>query len=825
MDENEINPQMEEPEIPDTPEDVAVLYSWANLHGAKYRDFSASRREYRAQIRQRAMETQRTAELKAAQEREDAARQEEESTRQASGSATNHPTAIQTEESVLRVEAQRQEAQRHSHAAGMAEQAAREAEREVEEARRSAREQAARYAESDARRRAVAGSQPHDVPGEIQDPYHYSGHSVTTHTVQASGVRTAYSSRVARDSKESKIYPVAPSRAAGSSSSASRLIRDEIVQQDSRYSKPAGNDRYAQDSRNDYGSERSRDERRSGERAKESGTQDASQQLIPSPPHSSSGSVRTPATGSYRAAETDWVQPRHEDPQDSTGAAESSDPEETGRRHESVTGGSSSAGGKAPQPHETFRSTDPRPAHEEKSRDRERQDAEEHAHLFEEIERRQEIERRVLMAAQDRERQMQENRARGLYQREEERDRHELMTQEVTREEEHQRAEQEYRLAEARRKIEEEHRFSDARRKEEEELLRRERERENARARSESNQGVRASGIRSAASTIRPIASVQESRPAWLYNDQDQARPATTGSAMNDTLQYSRERVAARWYALKELIGQPSHDVEPKIQQPVQAEMRTPTLAVMSLAGGVGKTSLVATLGRTLSAMGEKVLLADTVSHGLLPYYFGARDLRPNTVRTFSPPPGSMDAPVYMVNYQADQIMGDAPAQDVLMENLHEASRGIHRVLLDLNATSTWMVRRLAKSNLTVLVPVAPDMNSVLGIQGVEKMLQDMTDAEGRPLQPYYVLNHFDASLPLHLDVREVMRQKLGDRLLPIVIRRAPAVSEALAEGMTVIDYAPGSQVMEDYTQLATWIRNRTAPATAGFRGMRWSEG
>src|SRR5271163_3217299 len=36
------------------PEDVAILYSWANLQGAKYRDFSASRREYRAQMRRRA---------------------------------------------------------------------------------------------------------------------------------------------------------------------------------------------------------------------------------------------------------------------------------------------------------------------------------------------------------------------------------------------------------------------------------------------------------------------------------------------------------------------------------------------------------------------------------------------------------------------------------------------------------------------------------------------------------------------------------------------------------------------------------------------------
>src|SRR5271166_1280386 len=38
----------------ETPEDVATLYSWANLHGAKYRDFSASRAQTREIARVRA---------------------------------------------------------------------------------------------------------------------------------------------------------------------------------------------------------------------------------------------------------------------------------------------------------------------------------------------------------------------------------------------------------------------------------------------------------------------------------------------------------------------------------------------------------------------------------------------------------------------------------------------------------------------------------------------------------------------------------------------------------------------------------------------------
>ncbi len=247
-------------------------------------------------------------------------------------------------------------------------------------------------------------------------------------------------------------------------------------------------------------------------------------------------------------------------------------------------------------------------------------------------------------------------------------------------------------------------------------------------------------------------------------------------------------------------------------------------LAVFSLAGGVGKTSLVATLGRALSWLGEKVLLTDTTSHGLLPFYFGASELRPGVVRTFSPPSGSTDAPIHLVSYDAMEHGADQAAQDGLVEELGQASAGTHRVLLDLNSSSSWLIRRLSRTNPTVLVPVAPDMNSVISLQTVERFFHGLSDAEGRAIQPYYVLNQFDASLPLHLDVREVLRRQLGDRLLPHVIRRSPVVSEALAEGMTVVDYAPEAAVAEDYVNIANWLRSVSAPASQGFRNIRWSE-
>jgi cellulose synthase operon protein YhjQ len=330
-------------------------------------------------------------------------------------------------------------------------------------------------------------------------------------------------------------------------------------------------------------------------------------------------------------------------------------------------------------------------------------------------------------------------------------------------------------------------------------------------------------------SAQRPAAQADPAGPAWLYAPAPQvspkpiAPPTPVQSSVADTLQHSRERVAARWFALKGVFEQPGQD-QPEAAPVRQKETRTPVLAVFSLAGGVGKTSLVATVGRALSSMGEKVLLTDTTSHGLLPFYFGASELRQGTVRTFSPPSGSTDAPIYLVSYDVDQKGSDDTAQEQLAEEIINNSRGTHRILLDLTVGSSWIVRRMSRLNPTILVPVAPDMNSVISLQTVEKFFSGVNDGDGRPLQPFYVLNQFDTSLPLHLDVREVMRRQLGERLLPFVIRRAPSVSEALAEGMTVVDYAPDAPVAEDYLNLATWLRTVAAPATAGFRNVRWSE-
>jgi hypothetical protein len=123
-----------------------------------------------------------------------------------------------------------------------------------------------------------------------------------------------------------------------------------------------------------------------------------------------------------------------------------------------------------------------------------------------------------------------------------------------------------------------------------------------------------------------------------------------------------------------------------------------------------------------------------------------------------------------------------------------------------------------------VLVPLIPDMSSVVSVGSIDTFFQHNGGSLPKPTFPHYVLNQFDSSLPLHLDVREILREQLGDRLLPFVLRHSPTVSEALAEGMTVMDYAPNSSIADDFASLAGWVKSLSAPATASFRGVRWSE-
>jgi cellulose synthase operon protein YhjQ len=761
----------------ETPEDVAVLYSWANLHGAKYRDFSASRREYRAQLRHRAAQQVREQALLAQAEAEAAAAAADSAARHASQAARNHQAedadssmrrALREAEDAARTAAaERVEAARRAEIAAVAEATARREEREIAEAHASAQRQAARYADSEIRRRAETGAERtlSQLSGRTSDHY----------TVRSNPQVATYSQ--SSDSIPSEqIAPGEESRSVSNHDRREYAGSRPEPQERRATTQPTTTSRRPRGYRPDDASGVRQIYRGPDDSVQpEYTTPDPTQQFVPTQSHvapapltsqdmkpTSEQLVPLPPTPSN--PDEGHPQPmgqRRTDPQPH--AAPSSQQSEPVRTPITAKSGTwPPMSGDYPQPPADY------------TRDSVRESPVSVSSPRPPAPRQSGVSRSVPLSSSSPARPVSPFSQA-------------LVPSDSTR---GRRAQDDFDYQQS----------------------------------SSGSEPSRRAAPESAPEPA-PVG------PAWLYAppvSPVQSKPIASPppqpqSSVADTLQHSRERVAARWFALKGVFEQPGQEL-PETVPVRQKETRTPVLAVFSLAGGVGKTSLVATVGRALSSMGEKVLLTDTTSHGLLPFYFGASELRQGTVRTFSPPSGSTDAPIYLVSYEVDQRSADDTAQELLAEEIINNGRGAHRILLDLTVGSSWIVRRMSRMNPTILVPVAPDMNSVISLQTVEKFFSGVNDGDGRPLQPFYVLNQFDTSLPLHLDVREVMRRQLGDRLLPFVIRRAPAVSEALAEGMTVVDYAPDAPVAEDYLNLATWLRTVAAPATAGFRNVRWSE-
>jgi cellulose synthase operon protein YhjQ len=239
-------------------------------------------------------------------------------------------------------------------------------------------------------------------------------------------------------------------------------------------------------------------------------------------------------------------------------------------------------------------------------------------------------------------------------------------------------------------------------------------------------------------------------------------------------------------------------------------------IAIVSIAGGVGKTTIAANVGRILSAHGEHVLLVDATGSGLLPFYFGAEDLRCG-LRTFlSPEPES----------QPMRVLGAERVTEDWLENEVKAAMGTaQRTIFDLGPASYSLLSQILPFCAVILVPLVVDLNSIMSIPRAEAHNRAMREERGLAVPlPVYLSNKFDAASEREREGRELIARQVGDRLLPFTIRRSPAVTDAISQRMTVADYAPGSEVVEDLRQLARWLKQAAPVAHPSRTAGRWSE-
>lgn len=238
-------------------------------------------------------------------------------------------------------------------------------------------------------------------------------------------------------------------------------------------------------------------------------------------------------------------------------------------------------------------------------------------------------------------------------------------------------------------------------------------------------------------------------------------------------------------------------------------------IAIYSLAGGVGKTTITANLGRVLCARNERVLLVDASGSGLLPFYFGASDLRPG-LRTFAAPDS---------HYPPMQVIGvEVITQAWLEEDVRRAMQTADRTIFDLGLAATPVLPELLQMCAVLLVPLQADLNSLLTVSRIEASIAGMRDRGLQVPLPFYVFNKFDGNNSMDMEARNLVTRQCGDRLLPMSIRRSADINAAIADRMTVADHAPESEVTLDLTELAMWLR-KVAPARQAVKLKgRWSE-
>lgn len=298
------------------------------------------------------------------------------------------------------------------------------------------------------------------------------------------------------------------------------------------------------------------------------------------------------------------------------------------------------------------------------------------------------------------------------------------------------------------------------------------------------------------------------------------AQTAQTAQAESEPVQ-SAQAGSAQAEEVKPAISRSQPEPVPAPPAPVQPIWSEPhagrgtAIAIASIAGGVGKTTIAANLGRILSAHNESVLLVDATGSSLLPFYFGACDLH-SGMRTFLAPEPGMP-PI--------RILGAERVTHEWLENeVKPAMQTAQRTIFDLGPASHSLLPEILPLCAMILIPLVADMNSILSIPRTEAHNRAMHDLGLTLPLPLYVSNKWDETSERERKGRELIAREVGDRLLPISIRRSPEVADAVAERMTVADYAPESEIAQDFAQLALWIKKAIPVTETASHLGRWSE-
>ncbi len=237
------------------------------------------------------------------------------------------------------------------------------------------------------------------------------------------------------------------------------------------------------------------------------------------------------------------------------------------------------------------------------------------------------------------------------------------------------------------------------------------------------------------------------------------------------------------------------------------------TLAVFNHKGGTGKTTTSVSIAAGLAARGLRVLLVDTDSQGNVAvsldvkaerslYHVLVMGLAPSSA-VVNVRPGFDILPANETLAAAELYLAGRQNRDrVLRDRLARAHADYDVVILDCSPSLSLLNQNALVAADAILVPVACDFLSLVGVRQVIKTVKSVNSLLHHPVKIWGVLPTFyDARARICRDAVDTLEQHFGERCLAPV-RAGTRIKEAPAQGKTIFEHAPDSNAAEDYLRV-----------------------
>jgi chromosome partitioning protein len=259
-------------------------------------------------------------------------------------------------------------------------------------------------------------------------------------------------------------------------------------------------------------------------------------------------------------------------------------------------------------------------------------------------------------------------------------------------------------------------------------------------------------------------------------------------------------------------------------------------IAVFNHKGGTGKTTTAVSVAAGLAMQGKRVLIVDTDAQGNVAVSLAAKSERSlyhvlvMGLRVEDAVRRSRDnldlLPANETLAAAELYLAGRQNRDrVLRERLAAAAAAYDFVVIDCSPSLSLMNQNALVFADSVLVPVACDYLSLVGVRQVLKTVKNVNSLLHHPVQIWGVLpTFFDARAKICHEAVSTLKEHFGEKCLP-PIRAAIKVKEAPAQGQTIFEYAAGASAAEDYAAVARRIlAAREGAAADGARAARTQE-